>query len=102
MVLLPDDVRKQLPSLYETEDKGDEAVGVVKFFAISSSWTWYASEFDGEDRFFGLVIGHEMELGYFSLSGLENLQPLIERDKGYEPKTIGELKQHYREHGHAY
>ena len=102
MLLLPEDVRKQLPSLYETEEKGDEALGVVKFFAINSGWTWYASEFDGEDRFFGLVIGHEMELGYFSLSELQSLQPIIERDLHYEPKTISELKKHYQDNGHAY
>jgi hypothetical protein len=31
-----------------------------------SSWTWYSTEFDGEDLFFGLVVGFETELGYFN------------------------------------
>ena len=40
----------------------------VKFFTPWTSWTWYGIEFDGEDLCFGLVDGHEEELGYFSLS----------------------------------
>jgi hypothetical protein len=66
--------------------------------------TWYASEFDGEDLFFGLVVGFEIELGSFSLSELEGVRgPLglpIERDLYYEPRTLRELKQlHERERG---
>jgi hypothetical protein len=72
-----------------------DAVAHIKFFTPDSSWTWYASEFDGEDRFVGLVIGHEIELGYFSLSELQSvLGPLglpFERDLYFTPETIGEL-----------
>lgn len=46
---------------------------IVKFFTPTSSWTWYATEFDGEDMFFGLVDGFEKEFGYFSLSELESI-----------------------------
>jgi hypothetical protein len=35
----------------------------VKYFTPDSNWTWYASEFDGEDTFFGPVAGFEVELG---------------------------------------
>ena len=64
--------------------------------------TWYASEFDGEDIFFGLVIGLEIELGYFSLSELRSVKGpmklLIERDLHFEPKSIQELMEmHKRE-----
>ena len=31
----------------------------VKFFTPDSNLTWYASEFDGEDIFFGLVSGFD-------------------------------------------
>jgi len=57
--------------------------------------TWWASEFDGDDLFFGLVSGFELEMGYFSLSELESVTgPLglpIERDLYFEPKTLKEL-----------
>lgn len=49
---------------------------IVKFFTPDSSWTWYATEGekteDGDWQFFGLVEGHESELGYFNLSELES------------------------------
>ena len=95
MKLLTQKLRKQLPPLYSQEDKGGEAVAVVKFFTPDSNWTWYASEFDGEDIFFGLVDGLEKELGYFSLSELQNAHgPMglsIERDRWWEPKKLQEI-----------
>ncbi len=61
--------------------------------------TWYASEYDGEDMFFGLVSGFEVELGYFSLIELEgirgNLGLPVERDLYFKPASLYELqKQH--------
>jgi Protein of unknown function (DUF2958) len=89
--------REKLPPLYSGEEKGLEAQAQVKFFTPDSSWTWYASEFDGDDLFFGLVDGLELELGYFSLKELKEVRgPLglpIERDLHYEPKTLRELKE---------
>jgi hypothetical protein len=76
-----------LPALYAQDGKPAEDVPVpVKFFTPDSNWTWYATEFDpAEGRFFGLVCGHENELGYFMLAELENARgPLglkIERDR---------------------
>jgi hypothetical protein len=102
MPLLTEEIRAKLPKLYSNEHLGLEAQAQVKFFTPSSNWTWYASEFDGEDVFFGLVIGFEIELGYFTLSELEEigggLTLPIERDKFFEPKTLRELQaQHRRE-----
>ncbi len=89
--------REKLPPLYSGEEKGLEALAQVKFFTPDSSWTWYASEFDGDDLFFGLVDGLELELGYFSLKELKDVRgPMglpIERDLNYEPKTLRELKE---------
>ena len=51
----------------------------------------------GDDLMFGLVIGHEIELGYVSLAELKSVKgPMglpIERDLYYEPKTLRELKE---------
>ena len=88
--------RKQLPALYAQEKLGNEAIAYVKFFTPDSNWTWYATEFDGNDTFFGLVDGFEVELGYFSLSELESARGpwgmKIERDRYWSPKTLGEIK----------
>ena len=90
MKLLTKENREALPPLYTNEDKEDPNA-IVKFFTPFSSWTWYATEFDGKDTFFGLVDGHEKELGYFSLSELESLGSKIERDQWFKPTPLSKL-----------
>ena len=67
----------------------------MKYFTPSAQWSWFATEFDGDDTFFGLVEGFEKELGYFSLSELKEARgPLglpIERDLFWQPKTLAEI-----------
>ena len=95
MKLVTKEVKKMLPELYANEDKGGKAIAHVKFFTPDANWTWYATEFDGQDTFFGLVDGHEKELGYFSLSELQSVRgPMglpIERDLYWNPKTLQEI-----------
>jgi hypothetical protein len=89
-----------LSPLYSGEEQGLDAIAQVKFFTPDAQWTWYASEYDGEDIFFGLVIGLEIELGYFSLSELKSVKgPMglpIERDLHFEPKTLKELMEKHK------
>jgi len=96
MELLDGERRAMLPPLYAGEKAGLKAVAPLKFFTPDSGWTWYPTEFDGDDLFFGLVSGLDVEMGYFSLSELESVRgPLglpIERDLYFQPKTLGELK----------
>jgi len=101
--LLTQQIRDKLPQLYSQEERGLDAQAVVKFFTPDSNWTWYATEFDGEDIFFGLVDGFELELGNFSLSELEQAHgPLglpIERDLHFEPTSLGELMRIHERRG---
>jgi len=96
MMLLTKENRKQLPAMYSQDGKGDEAIAYVKFFTPDAQWTWYATEFDGEDTFFGLVDGFEKELGYFSLSELKSVRgPMglpIERDRHFIPCNLAECR----------
>ena len=93
--LLNKESRDKLLELYSGEELGLDSIAQVKFFTPDSNWTWYASEFDGEDIFFGLVSGLEVELGYFSLSELQEVRGPwglpIERDLHFEPQTLKEL-----------
>jgi len=93
--LMTKEVRQKLPGLYAQEHLGANAVAYAKFFTPDSSWTWYATEFDGKDTFFGLVKGLETEFGYFSLSELESVRgPMglpIERDLCWNPKKLKEI-----------
>jgi hypothetical protein len=99
--LLDEESRKKLPPLRSGEELGLDALAQVKFFTPDSDWTWYASEFDGEDTFFGLVSGFEVEFGNFSLSELQQvLGPMglpIERDLHFEPKKLGELLEWHKQ-----
>jgi hypothetical protein len=98
--LLDEETRLKLPALRSGEELGLDAKAQVKFFTPDSNWTWYASEFDGQDVFFGLVSGFAVEFGYFTLSELKEARgPLglqIERDLHFEPKTLGELQKWHR------
>lgn len=98
MMLLTKANRAALPPLYSQDGKGMDAIAHVKFFG-GGRWTWYATEFDGEDTFFGYVVsGHGPEcdeLCYFSLNELESLRfpPFglpIERDRHFEPVPLSE------------
>lgn len=96
MELLPESEKAKLAKWRETEDKNlTEVMATVKFFCPWSNWTWYAAEFDGEDLFFGLVDGHEKELGYFSLKELSDLTgPMglkIERDLHWNATDLATL-----------
>ena len=95
MKLLTKAILRQLPPLGSQEEKGLDALAVVKFFTPDGGWTWYASEFDGEDLFFGLVDGFEKEIGYFRLSELQQIRGKlglpVERDMYYQSRTLREL-----------
>ena len=88
MKLLTKEIISKFPPLYANEKKDAKDVKIIaKFFAPVGSWTWYATEFDREDRFFGYVAGDFPELGYFSLAELQDitlrLGLKIERDLHY-------------------
>ncbi|MBZ0283149.1 MAG: DUF2958 domain-containing protein [Anaerolineae bacterium] len=101
MELLDGVSRAALPELYSGEKLGLNAVAPVKFFAPGSAWTWYPTEFDGEDLFFGLVAGIEVELGYFSWTELEGVRGAfglpLERDLYYTPTTVRDLQTLHRQ-----
>ena len=93
--LLTDEIKKIIPKLRDQEELGLNAIAYAKFFTPDSNWTWYATEFDDVDTFFGLVDGFEKELGYFSLSELESIRgPFglkVERDLYFSTIRLKEL-----------
>ena len=101
MKLLTKELRKQLPALGATENIKDPQA-ICKFFTPDSSWSWYITEFDQEDTFFGLAVGFEVELGYISLSELEaTTGPLglhVERDLYFKPTPLSEIRKQLGRH----
>jgi hypothetical protein len=99
MKLLTNALRAQLPPLGSTEPlPHDQRRVPTKFFTPDSSWAWYPLEFDGEDLFFGLVVGFEIEAGYFCLSELESVRGRwglpIERDLWFQPTPLSHLPEY--------
>jgi hypothetical protein len=114
--LLPEILKERMPALYSQEHERDPVV-VAKYFDPAGSWTWYATEGSPVDEdgymdtnkpkvdylFFGLVVGFETELGYFSLNelntakeGLRGIRALpIERDVWFETQRLSEVRRRH-------
>ncbi len=69
---------------------------IAKFFHPYSTQSWYATEFNPEDRcFFGWVDGPFPELGYFSLDEMEGLVSNglpMERDRHFGEVKLNVIK----------
>ncbi len=85
------------PSGPGRELSANEMKVYIKFFTPDANWTWYAcsaskDENTGDIQFFGLVDGHEPELGYFWLSELNQAKGQlglpIERDEYWKPVSL--------------
>ena len=86
------------PKLYAQEGKGDEALVHVKLFDPTGSWTWFVTEFDPtENTAFGLVNGHETEVGYIDINELANIRGRmgigIEIDMHFKPQTLAACRE---------
>ncbi len=94
--LIPQKMLSEIPDIYETQNTLDP-ICYVKLFTPDANWTWYIIEFSKEDRTcFGYVVGHEAELGYFSLEELESIRGAlglpIERDLHFKPTLFSKIK----------
>jgi len=79
-------------------------IAYVKLFDPSGSWTWYLTEYserapDGTlNLAFGLVNGHEPELGYIDLAELAHAKGRlgigIEIDLHFRPQPLGQIRAH--------
>ena len=87
----------KIPKLYETEEQKDP-ICRFKIFLPNSNWTWYIIEINKEDNntCYGFVDGLEKELGYFTLSELENLKGAfglkVELDTSFKPTKLSKIK----------
>lgn len=90
--LMTKELQKRLPPLYTSESKKPDRIKVhAHYFTPFSNWDWYITEYDGKDTMFGLVKGHETELGYVSLNELKKQGMNIERDRYFKPQPLSEI-----------
>ncbi len=102
MELLTAELRAQLPPLY-TQKKSKDPTVHWSFLcpAIELDLVRHGGKNDeGEFLFFGYVIGHEEEWGYFALSEMESVRGpgglTIERDIHFKPGPFSEVIERYR------
>tara|TARA_R100000306_G_C4348283_1_gene128776 strand:+ start:290 stop:583 length:294 start_codon:yes stop_codon:yes gene_type:complete len=80
-----------------SQETVSDPIVVAKFFHPIGSWSWYATEYDPENKmFFGLVHGlTKNEWGYFSLQEFQDMPKLsglgIERDMYFTPCPISSI-----------
>lgn len=97
-MLLTKENRKALPALYSQDGLGLDSVAHVKIFDPCGRFTFFVTEFDGEDILFGYTVsplGADCdEFGYGSLSELQAVKGRfgigLERDRYFTPCTIRE------------
>ena len=95
MELLTDELQKQAEDQYPKGADFDQDI-VAKFFTPWSNWTWYLmNKQPGEDYCWGIVDGHDVEAGSFSIKELEEIAgPFdmeIERDLYFSPIKANDL-----------
>lgn len=104
VMLLTQANRRALPPLYSQDGQGLNATAYVKLFDPAGRYTFYVTEFDGDDTLFGYCVsplGADCdELAYASLAELEAVhttgQPIesgrirlpLERDRYFTPQPI--------------
>ena len=95
MELIPQEVKQQIPKLYETEEQNNP-IAYVKLFL--DSWTWYITEISiDNDICFGYVVSpFGAELGYFSLNEIKSIKGSlgldVERDLFFKPTRLSLIK----------
>ena len=94
--LMTREIAEGLPRLYE-QDGAEDPIVYVHYFSCVSGWDWWLLEFDGTDEAFGLVVGYDDELGYFSLKEMVELNrsmgfAVVERDEHFSPKPLSAVR----------
>jgi len=100
MNLVTEELAQMFPRLGATSEMSPDRVRIIaKYFYPCGAATWYATEYDPEERlFFGFVnLGDSQcaELGYFSLDELEQFKGRfglgIERDLYFGQHYLSEV-----------
>ena len=95
MELLTEELQEQAEKQYPKGSDMDQMI-VAKFFTPWSNWTWYLmNKQPDSDYCWGIVEGHDIEAGSFSLDELKDIagpyNMEIERDLHFIPLKANEL-----------
>ena len=99
MQLITKELEELIPKMYSDENtKLEEKVVYAKLFTPDSNWTWWILEYDKTEKIcFAMVHGLENELGYVSITELEEVKgPMglkVERDLHFTPTKYSEIEE---------
>ena len=81
-----------MPQTYDTDGQGLDAIAHLHY--VCGDWHWYITEKDrtglGTQQAFGLVVGHERELGYISIAEIV-ITAGADLDLFWTPKPLCEI-----------
>ena len=95
MELIPQNLLKAIPKLYETEEQNNPIVYIKLFL---DGWTWHITELsiDGDIAFGYVMSPFGAELGYFSLEEIKVIRGSlglgVERDLSFKPIKLSSIK----------
>ena len=85
MKLLTKKIKEQATKQYDDGSDMEQMV-IAKYFDPMGSWKWFLMNMHKDDDYcWGIVKGHEVEMGSFSMEELESMQPRLQRDLYFEP-----------------
>lgn len=85
-LLVDKELERTIPKLYDQENSEVKTI-YARFYHPSYNYEWYAMEYSVlQGLFYGLVEGHELEYGYFTLDELERIGAI--RDYTFAVKTF--------------
>ena len=92
--LIPAALAATIPKLYAAEKEKDPTAH-LRWFTPDAHWTWWILEYDPDERLaFGLVRGHDTELGYVALAEVEAVRGTlglrVERDLNFKPTPLSQ------------
>lgn len=102
MQLITKELEQRFAAVGSQENAADPVI-IAKYFNPTGAGTWYATEYDPEERmFFGYVSifgGYNDELGYFSLDELKEFTGQfglgIERDLHFDERPLSAVTKHH-------
>jgi len=95
--LIPKNLLKNIPKLYETEEEKDPLCH-IKLFTPDANFTWFIIEVSiDENLCYGYVKSLDSELGYFSLEEIEDIRGSlnlpVEIDISFKPTLLSVVKE---------
>ena len=85
MKLMTKEIKEKAQKQYD-EGSDMEQMVVAKYFDAMGGWKWFLMNMDKDgDYCWGIVKGHAVEMGSFSMAELKSMQPRLQRDLYFEP-----------------